>query len=67
MVDDTKRKINSAVVRLIQSDPDFANNISKLADSTSVRKTLKLHNGQEKPSQLLFFVTTPWYFEFANQ
>tara|TARA_R110000824_G_scaffold200622_2_gene384626 strand:+ start:2310 stop:3050 length:741 start_codon:yes stop_codon:yes gene_type:complete len=32
MVDDTKRKINSAVVRLIQSDPEFANNISKLAD-----------------------------------
>lgn len=32
MVDDNKRKINSAVVRLIQSDPEFANNISKLAD-----------------------------------
>ena len=32
MVDDTKRKINIAVVRLIQNDPEFANNISKLAD-----------------------------------
>ena len=32
MVDDNKRKINSAVVRLIKADKDFADNITKLAD-----------------------------------
>ena len=32
MVDDNKRKINSAVVRLIKADKDFAENITKLAD-----------------------------------
>jgi hypothetical protein len=32
LVDDNKQKINNAVVRLIKSDKDFANHISKLAD-----------------------------------
>ena len=32
MVDDSKKKINNAVVRLINNDQDFANNITKLAD-----------------------------------
>ena len=32
MVDDKRKKINNAVVRLIEGDLDFAENISKLAD-----------------------------------
>ena len=32
MVDDNKKRINNAVVRLMNNDADFANNISKLAD-----------------------------------
>ena len=32
MVDDEKKKINNAVVRLMKGDKDFADNISKLAD-----------------------------------
>ena len=32
MVDDKRKKINNAVVRLIEGDLEFAENISKLAD-----------------------------------
>ena len=32
MIDDEKKIINSAVVRLMNNDKDFANNITKLAD-----------------------------------
>ena len=32
MVDDTKKTINNAVVRLMKGDKEFAENISKLAD-----------------------------------